>query len=81
MRGMPTLTALLSVCLMICCSGLTRADQIPWQTDIEAALREASQSGQPVLMQFTACGAPTANAWKKERGLTPRWLSESVLIL
>jgi len=54
MRGMPTLTALLSVCLMICCSGLTRADQIPWQTDIEAALREASQSGQPVLMQFTA---------------------------
>lgn len=54
MRGMPTLTALFSVCLMICCSGLARAEQIPWQTDIEAALREASQSGQPVLMQFTA---------------------------
>ncbi|MFN9218055.1 MAG: thioredoxin family protein [Planctomyces sp.] len=54
MRGLQTLTAFLCVCLMTCLGAAARADQIPWQTDVEAALREASQSGQPVLMQFTA---------------------------
>lgn len=54
MRGMQTLIAFLCVCVTICSADRTQADQIPWQTDVEAALREASQSGQPVLMQFTA---------------------------
>jgi len=54
MRGLQPLTAFLCVCLIVCRAVPARADQIPWQTDVEAALREASQSGQPVLMQFTA---------------------------
>lgn len=54
MRGLQTLIALMCVCLTLCGAERTQADQIPWQTDVEAALREASQSGQPVLMQFTA---------------------------
>lgn len=54
MRGLQILTAFLCVCLISCQAVTARADQIPWQTDVEAALREASQSGQPVLMQFTA---------------------------
>ncbi|MCA9059859.1 MAG: hypothetical protein KDA85_15235, partial [Planctomycetaceae bacterium] len=35
-------------------SPASAGDQIPWSTDIEASLKQAAETGRPVLMEFTA---------------------------
>jgi len=72
MRGMQTLIAFLCVCLTLYGADRAQADQIPWQTDVEAALREAAQSGRPVLMQFTASWCSHCKRMEKSTWTDPR---------
>lgn len=52
-----SLTFIVLAAAVLACNG-SIADQIPWSTDIESSLHRATESGQLVLLEFTAdwCG-------------------------
>lgn len=50
-RNLPTLVLVLTI---LCAGAGISAEEISWSTDIEQSLQDASESGKPVLMQFTA---------------------------
>jgi len=51
-RNLPALLLMLTG--LFAGTGMAAAEEISWSTDIEQSLQDASDSGKPVLMQFTA---------------------------
>lgn len=61
-----------TVGLAIGSASISSADEIRWSTDIEQSLQSASQSGKPVLMEFTASWCAYCIRMEKSTFTDPR---------